>query len=335
METQPLRATLQTMRSDLRLVLVLVLVLLPACRSHRAEPEVQEPTPLASSVVADEPAPDDGHTVTWAVLRREVEALLCLRTFEGPDGARSELPWAGDREVCGLAPPQTPVERAVVAAFEAASQVTISLSAENHAAQEVVRSRSDEGRIAAMREAILSEAYLGLLLPRLYEALADEELECRDCPAPVRPQLREVEWATLEPYLVAHVWPDPVATPHDERGRPTGQPRLSVHLCAEINGIGRIEAPDPSLIRAAYLAVFHTGPVHEAVSTTVRTVTTERAYSRLRTDEDRTEHLRAQVGPRIMAEPAVRIAVCETLRRFEPDTGVLVVDCAVPLTDPG
>ena len=321
--------TIHTMRSPW----IPFLLLLPGCAGHPAEPVVQEPAPRASpavAVVADEPAPEDEHAVTWAVLRGEIEALVCLRTVERPDGTKSEMPWAGDREVCGLPPPQTAVERAVAAAFEAARPATISLSAEKHAAQEVVRSRSDEGRIAAMREAMLSEAYLGMLLPRLYEALRAEGLECRECPAPVRPQAREVEWATLEPYLVAQVWPDPVVTPRDERGRPSGQPTLSVHVCVGINGIARMEAPDPALIRAAYLGIFHTESVHEAVIATLGTVTTERAYAKLRTDDERTEHLRAQVGPRIMAEPAVRNAVCETLQRFEPDTGVLVVDCAVP-----
>jgi hypothetical protein len=313
-----------------------LLLLLQACVGHRAGPTVHEPAPSATPAVVgavDEPAPEDQRTVTWTVLRGEIEALVCLRTIESPDGTKSEMPWSGDREICGLPPAQTTVERAVAAAFEAARPATISLTAEKHAAQAVVRSRSDERRIVAMREAMLSEAYLGMLLPRLYDGLEAEGIECRDCPTAVRPRVREVEWATLEPYLAAHVWPNPVVTPRDERGRPTGKPTLSVHVCVGINGIARMEAPDPALIRAAYLGVFHTEAVREAVIVTLGTVTTERAYGKLRTDDERTEHLRAQVGPRTMAEPAVRNAVCETLQRFEPDTGVLVVDCAVPRPD--
>jgi hypothetical protein len=143
----------------------------------------------------------------------------------------------------------------------------------------------------------------------------------------VHPPRREVAWKTFEPYFTAHVWPDPVVTPRDKKGRPTARPEVHVHICGGINGITELPDADPMLVRAGYLAAFHTEAVRAAVKQFLRGLKTDQQFEQRRTDDARTEFLREVIGPRLLETSGVREAVCDTLQRFERDTGVVVTDC--------
>jgi hypothetical protein len=238
-----------------------------------------------------------------------------------------EIPSYGDRAACDLDPAKTPVQRSVEAAYEAAHGVLISLRAERDAAFAAMELEEPEQRLAAVRRGYMTDAFLGVLLPRLHTALAAEGLRCDGCPKAVHPPRREVTWSSFEPYLLAHVWPDPVTTPRDENGGRNGKPKISVHICGGINGVGELAESDPILVRAGYLAAFHTRAVHERVQEFLRTVAKRPAFDKLRSDDARTAYLREQIGPWLLDDPDVRDGVCQTLVRFEIDTGVVVTDC--------
>lgn len=163
-----------------------------------AVPELS-PTPpqVEPAAVLAEPAPPperDPSLIRWSVLRSEIEASICIRTVELPDGQSMLAPSYGRRKVCGLGPADTPVGQAVVTGFETAEPTLISLRAERNAAFSAAK-LDDEGlRLAAVRQAYMTEAFLGVLLPRVYDALRVEGLRCDGCPEPVHPPVREVTW---------------------------------------------------------------------------------------------------------------------------------------------
>jgi hypothetical protein len=168
---------------------------------------------------------------------------------------------------------------------------------------------------------------MDMLLRRLPAALSAEGLRCDDCPIASEPPLREVSWDVFRPYLAAHVWPDPVVTPRDAKGRPSGKPTISVHICAGINGSSELVDPEPAMVKAGFLAAAHTDEVHERAVEVLTALLAEAEYAALESDEDRTQYLRGRLSLRLLADPKVAAGVCATLSRFQADTGVVVVDC--------
>lgn len=168
---------------------------------------------------------------------------------------------------------------------------------------------------------------MATLLRHLEPALAAQRLRCPDCPHAEPPSRRTVSWAELEPYLAAYIWPDEVVTPRDDRGRSTGKPKLGMHVCVGMNGISEMPQPDPSLVELGFLASFHTEALVERAYAVFRERGADPRFGRLKTDEARTRWLRAEVGPTVVAEPAIRLAVCETIDRFHDDTGLSLEEC--------
>lgn len=279
-------------------------------------------TPEPASEPAPEPDADNQLVeVDWDEVRAGLEELICAHTVQIPEHGPITVPSYGNRERCGLAEPSTPLQRAVASAYEAAQPALISLRSERDAAFAAVEVSEPDAQLKALHDAYLTPEFLGVLLPRLDTALADEGLRCVGCPAATHPPRVEVSWARFEPYFLAHVWPDPVVT------APNGEPKASLHICGGFNGMSEIAEPDPMLVRAGYLAAFHTEAVRERAAQFLQTFGTPEALASEPDDEARTTVLREKIGPYLLEEPAVREGVCRTLERFVVDTGISVTDC--------
>lgn len=291
------------------------------CTTSRPTPSALVPVPAVPGAETVE-ASHEG--VTWTIVRAEIEDLVCLRA-EREVGRIAAV--YGDREACGLAPAETAVQRAVDRAFEEARPVLLTLQDERRAALDALELEQVDARLRGVRRAYVTERFVTALLPRVLTALESEGVRCRDCPRPAAPERRELDWASFEPYLFAYVWPDPVVTPRDEHGRAVGRPKIRAHICGGINGVAELDEPDSVLLRAAHLAALQTAMLHEQVPRALTTLVQSSVFEALSTDEQRTEFLRRKLGPTIMADPDVRLAVCETLARFQADVGVAITDC--------
>jgi hypothetical protein len=84
-------------------------------------------------------------------------------------------------------------------------------------------------------------------MPRVHQLLASAGVTCPDCPGPNQlPPTRSVKYAEIIPYVLAYIWPVEV----DSGGG------VSMRICAGINGIEAIKAPDPGLAAAGFDLVF-------------------------------------------------------------------------------
>lgn len=121
--------------------------------------------------------------------------------------------------------------------------------------------------------------------------------------------------------------PDPVITPRDANGRPSGSPQIAAHICVGINGVAELVEPEPAMVMAGFLAAAHTEAVHERALKVLTAMLEEPEYLALTTDDARTQYLRSRLASRLLDEPRVAASVCATLSRFKADTGVVVTDC--------
>ncbi|HWB77627.1 MAG TPA: hypothetical protein VG755_21825 [Nannocystaceae bacterium] len=267
--------------------------------------------------------------VDWAEVRAAIAGLVCVAAFPDGQGGVRELPVQGNRELCKLPPPATALERAMTNAFVAANEVIRAWPEEHRRSQEAVAAATDPtAKLVGARSAFFSERVVAVLARRIGPALAAEGLRCSDCPTPPAVTPRTVAWAELAPYLAAYVWPDPVVTPRGADGKPSGEPQGSVHMCGGINGIARMTKVDEDLRFTALLTAFATEAVFERVPAIFDEVRTEPAYVALPGDDAKTEYLRAQLGPRVAADPAVRAGICASLQRFADDTPIRVAECS-------
>jgi hypothetical protein len=276
---------------------------------------------------ADAPAATSVATVAGPEVVREIEALVCMMTFELPSGPIEE-PIFGSREHCKLPPAATPLERAVEQAWKDAGPMLSSMRHES--IDEVLAALAEtdrDARLAAVRRAYFSPRFLGLIVAHLEPALANEGLRCDGCPPAYVPTPRRIAWDELSPYLERYVWADPVETPRDASGNPTGLPKYGMHICIGLNGIAELDDPDPALIELGFLATFHNEPLRERVGKLFRSLQQEPEFLALHDDFLRVRWLRAELGPRLLAEPAMRDSICETVARFEPDTGLSIAEC--------
>ncbi len=293
---------------------VLSFVLVAACT--KADGASVAPTGRTPTAV-----PNDDSAVAWADVRAEMDALVCVKAFEHPEMGTYEVPLSGERAACGLPAAATPLERAVERVFADSKDVLVAFPEEGRAAQEAARTTKGNARLPAVRKALFTDRYLAPIQRRLPDALAKEGLECSDCPTPSATEPRVVAWTELAPYVAAYVWPDPVVTPKGADGKP-GKPTYSMHICVGLNGLSTLPKVDEDVRFAAQLAAFHTEALHERAAATLGEVLAEKAYVALRTDDERTAYLRANVGSRVAADPDVRRGICSTLARLQADVAV-------------
>lgn len=286
-------------------------------------------TSLALSAwgAAGESAPEPLDAVAWQQIRAEIGRTICAVEVEHRGQAYTAYR-TGDREACTGESPGSEIARAVDTAFERAAGILTSIDA----AETGYASREDEplGKASArLRAAYLAHRpFVDPLLRRLPQALAEEGLHCRDCPEPKPVETRRTDWATMRPYITAHVWPDPVRTPVDEEGEPTGRPRVTFHVCTGINGVSELDDPDPLLARAGYLAVRANHEILSRASGYMLDLSRSEAFTGLGDDEARTAFLRRELAARLGADPVVRDAACARLTELAPDLGLVVEDCA-------
>lgn len=266
--------------------------------------------------------------VPWGEVRAEIEALVCIATLDVPGHGSIEKAWYGDRERCGLPPASTPLERAIVGAYEDARPALIAIRRDEAAVLVAMKLTDEKTRLQAIRREYLSDRFLGMLLPRLTQRMSADRMKCDGCPAPVRPIARTIEWSALAPYVAAYVWPDPIVTPRGPDGKPSGAPKYSLHICSGKNGVAEMSAPEPDLLVAAFLGTIHTDVVHETARATLSALRDSSDFTRITSDDEQTEYLREHLGPTVASDPAVLPAICETLARFREDTGISVRECA-------
>ena len=138
---------------------------------------------------------------------------------------------------------------------------------------------------------------------------------------------RAVSWEQIEPYVLAHVWPDPVRTPVDQEGEPVGRPRVTFHVCAGINGVARIEDPDPLLRRAGLRAVSGNATILRRASRHLLRLAASDRFAGLPDDAARTAFLRRELAARLASDPAVKPAACAQLAEHRAELGLVVREC--------
>ena len=267
-------------------------------------------------------------TVAWADVRLHLEALVCIVKEQLEGQPPFEGVNVGNRVYCRLPPPATPLERAVDRAWSAALPVvTATGQDESESVRAALRIGAIDARLAAVRRAYLSDRILGLLVAHLAPALAAEGLRCAGLPPPFVPEQRMVAWDTFAPYLSAYAWPDPVITPRDARGQPSGEPKYTMHICLGINGISELPHPDPALVELGFLASFFNPSFIDRAPALFKDLRDEDEFRRITDDAARTRWLRHQLGPRLTHERAMRVAVCRTVATFRSDTGIEIREC--------
>jgi len=283
---------------------------------------------LTSSVLsASFPAPAaSGGTVAWADVRIEIAESICAVSTQH-EGRTFVHISTGERAPCGASAASTPLGRAADAAWLAARPVLANLAV-GGVTIEVETSDDLAARTAKAREDFLSDPdFLRRFLSRMRKSLAEEGLACGDCPTPPPLAERRVTWEELSRYLQAYVWPDPVRTPVDPDGKPTGRPKVSYHVCAGLNGVAEIENADPQLTQAAFLAVWNAAPIRALAGQAMMAALGSAEYRALADDAARTEYLRKTVPVATFARTEARRAICESLAGLYEDVAVHVAEC--------
>lgn len=274
------------------------------------------------SAAAPSPAPS-----SWAEIRGAVGEVICARLHGLPDGRERVSVVAGSRKLCALAPAADPLRRAVDKACDQAQLLIAAIHPDGLSAAHEAGLAPDE-RTRRAREAYLtSEEFLRAVLPRLREAMKADGLACSDCPEFSQRPVRKVTWDEFAPYLAAYVWPDPVETPLDASGKPSGMPKYSFHVCGGLNGIGEMKEADPLLVRAAFVATFRNDEFLQFAGEHFQETLNEHAFQTLDDDAARTRYLRSRMPLLTVNDPAARGAVCRAVDAFKADLGFEISDC--------
>lgn len=269
----------------------------------------------------------EARPVSWLDVRADIAETICVQVKKLPDGKEALGFVAGSRSACTGAEARRPLSRAVDKALGEARSLLISVAPEDIPFKARDGVPAAEG-MRAMREAYLaSKDFLRPILSRLAAALTADGLACADCPAAEVLPFRRVSWDDFAPYLAAHVWPDPVATPIGPDGRPAGMPQYSFHICTGINGISKMKDPDQLLVRAGYIAAMETEEVRRKAGRYFDSVLNDEGFRRLADDDARTQYLQGHLGAAVAKDPAVRKEVCTTLGRYAGDLGLEIENC--------
>ena len=272
-------------------------------------------------------------SVPWTEVRTAVSAPICVLAYSLPDGSEGHNAVTGMRESCKLPPADTPLERAVDKAYERARPLTASLQIEGLSAAYDKELSHDERTRRAREVYLASEDFLRAVVPRLRDALATENLVCMGCPE-FRPRpVRRLNWAEFAPYLAAHVWPDPVQTPTDSKGKSAGRPNFSFHVCGGLNGVAEMKDPDASLVRAGFVAAYQNRAFLQRAGTAFGEALSASEFSELTDDEARTRYLRRRVPSATVMDPVARAAACHVLVSFKAELGLEISDCAIATSE--
>ena len=139
--------------------------------------------------------------------------------------------------------------------------------------------------------------------------------------------MRHVTWSVILPYVLAHVWPDPVQTVPASEGQPAVEPRPGFHICSGINGVSEMRDPDPQLVQAGFLGAFTTEEIRELAMDRIQAIAAEASYRALQEDDKRTLHLRGRLHEELGRNEEVKRLVCRSLGNIADDLALVVDDC--------
>ncbi len=269
--------------------------------------------------------------ISWTDLKNAIGETICVETIQQGGQEYAAGNW-GDLARCKHGQPDTPLRRAIAAAFDQARSVLTSVAPD---VEDIARQHKDaEARNIAFSEKCFAKPeFMRALVPRLVKALSAENLACDGCPAFAPLPVRRVSWDVFGPYVGAYVYPDPVRTPTDASGKPSGRPRYSFHICVGLNGIAEMQDPDAALARAAFVAMFGDKTIRGKAGEYFQDILSDSNFERLASDADRTAYLRKHLSAKIASDSVVRATVCERLRMFVTDLAIDVFDCPAPATD--
>ncbi len=265
--------------------------------------------------------------VPWTEARAALGELICARVHTLPDGRETSSAIAGERAACERPAAATPLQRSVDQAYERAQRLIASIHPDGLSAAYEKGISTDERTQRARNAYLTSEDFLRALVPRLRDAMTSEGLSCSGCPAYSPRAIRSASWSEFSPYLAAYVWPDPVRTPKNVDGKPSGMPDYSFHVCGGLNGIGEMKDPDPRLVRAAFVVVFGNSEFLAAAGFHFQETLNEPGFLKLEDDDARTRYLRNRVPSATVADPTTRAAACRALDEVAADLSVEVPDC--------
>ena len=285
------------------------------------------------AVAALLPASQPNTPVSWADVRSALGQTICA--VAEPRAPKGYWVSVGDRQACGVSPAARPLDQAIDAALEQSQPLLIAVPPaflpeppgldSVYAAKEA----GERNRLAA--EAYLkNDDFLRAVLPRLRTALEKEGLACTGCPTFEAKGMKRLKWEEFFPYVSTFVRPDPVRTPVDKDGKPTGMPRYSFHVCSGLADTSEMKNPDPVLTRAGFVAVF---PARKAIQTRTGfyfgNMLDDEAFQKLQDDKAKTAYLREHLAESLRKDPAVQEAICSALAPFSADLGVELTDCPV------
>ncbi|MGH9315585.1 MAG: hypothetical protein ACRD1P_00520 [Thermoanaerobaculia bacterium] len=154
------------------------------------------------------------------------------------------------------------------------------------------------------------------LMPRLHQLLEASDAVCPDCPGPTRlPASRNIGYAELMPYVLAHLWPVEVG--------PDGG--LSMQFCAGINGVQEMKAPDPLLVDAGFDLVFGNWGAIDAATRNARDAARSPECKKL-DSEARVAYVRAYLARVLPSETRFQEALRPAIQAL-PEIGLACSDC--------
>jgi hypothetical protein len=262
-------------------------------------------------------------TISWSELRPMLVRAFCAIDLEH-EGQVRRIGGFGSVG-CPKAPRKTPLERAILEAFDDAHSVLVSVTPQSSLdAQKIPALEERRAKYAAAL--LADEMFSRALVVSLKPALARAGFACSDCTAAPPPPPLSTRWVEFQDYVAAHVWPDPVNTPRGSDGKPSGKPSYSFHVCAGLNGISRLPKPNPRLVQAAFVAGFDTD-LAELAYPLFDKLLKEPALQGPASDDEKTEYLRRRMGEEVKKSARIRRATCRAIDKRRAVLGISVDPC--------
>jgi hypothetical protein len=179
-----------------------------------------------------------------------------------------------------------------------------------------------EGRLpkleAEFRRLILSDdLIMKAAAPRLEKVLKSNGLHCDGCPAVPNEAPKSVPLDVLMPYLTAFVWPNAIM--------PNGG--VNLHICVGINGLDKLEKPDPILTEAAFHCLFGNQEVSEISVNAMRDAMHKDAYKALDGNDAKLRFLQKYLAETLPKDKDFLAAVKKSALSVLPLYGLSCSDC--------